>query len=177
MTVMPQPGHLYNPGRTTYPETNQLRLTPGFCELTMYLPSPTPQEIADVSQGRLQFACLDLAPHLLMFGFQFGTQQWWDCPFEVQRTASDLRGVPGVPRKPLPFHVTVVDAATGVLRAIRSFDMPTPFAEALRAAVDGQLSTEYDGEVAGRLQSALYEKYSTPEAMFRDMADAVCHID
>lgn len=176
MTPMPQPGQLYNPDRTSYPETNQLRLTPHFSELTMYLADPTAQEIADVAEGPIQFACLDLAPHLLMFGFQFGTQSWWDSPFEVQRMAADLRGVPGVPRKPLPFHVTLVDAATGVLLTTRSMHLPTPFAETLRSAIRGQLSDEYDRDVAGRLQSALYEKYSTPEAMFRDMADAVCQV-
>jgi len=102
-----QVGQLYSPTRTSWPETPHLRLSPGSCDLGLFLNEPSEEEAHEVSRGAASFAWVDGGPVSLLC-FKFGSLSWMDAPFEPWLLAEDERGVP--PGAPRPAAVNGPDA-------------------------------------------------------------------
>lgn len=169
-------GQLIDPQKTSYPETTQLRLTKDHAELALFMGSPTPQEKRDVIDGELQFAVADGAPHLFIFGYQFGSQQWCDAPFEAHRATNDLTGMAGALGQPLPLRILLVDANTGVLEGWRFCELPAELADVMRTSTSNQLASPYEPDTAGALLDHLYRHFATPKALLEEFASATCRL-
>src|ERR1039457_3759667 len=103
-------GQPYNPGRTRWPETPHLRLTPGGCELVLFLGHPSAAEVRDVRTGIAQFTWTDGGP-VSVLCVRFGTLPWMDTPHEPWREAEAVRGTPaGGPGTQLALQVGLGDA-------------------------------------------------------------------
>ncbi len=152
-----QVGQLYSPTRTSWPETPHLRLSPGSCDLALFLNEPSEEEAHEVSRGAASFAWVDGGPVSLLC-FKFGSLSWMDAPFEPWLLAEDERGVPlGEPRQYLLLQVTLVDAATGIVRAMRVVPWPPQFAEPVRETLRRQLAEPGDHGAAARTVAAMYQ--------------------
>ena len=166
--------HLYNPERTSYPEAEHLRLGPSWCELVRYWSSPSQDEI-DQHRGTAQFAVVEAEPDLLLLAYKFGSLDWSDTPFQAHRMRPDEQGVPvGDPGDELLLTTILVDADTGIIRAIHLSVLSPDVADTLRHAVRAQLNAPFDDTAAGRKLGAIYDRFATPQQMVEGIATAVC---
>jgi len=171
-------GQLYNPARTSYPQTEQIRIDRSLQELVRYWPSPTRSEVQAHESGAADFALIDRSPHVLLLSYKFGDLDWSDAPFQAHRMTTSAAGWPaGGPSLGLLFTTVLVDADTGVIRALRIDEWPPEFANPVRVAVAEQLIHDLDDDAAGRELDALYGAYSTPEAMVEAEALTTCRTE
>lgn len=158
-------GQPYNPGRTRWPETPHLRLTPGGCELVLFLGHPSAAEVRDVRTGIAQFTWTDGGP-VSVLCFRFGTLPWMDTPHEPWRETEADRGTPaGAPGNQLALQVVLADASTGLVKALRLLTWDPEFAEAVRQTVRRQLTCPRNDAAAARRLNALYAQDSATLAM------------
>jgi hypothetical protein len=128
---------------------------------------PTSAEINAVKSGTAQFALL-AGDHALLLCYRLGDQRWSDAPWQAMRQQRAGRQ-PGVahagPGQTLQVVIVLVDADTGIARAIRGTTWPEPFVTAVAAAIDRQLAAT--GPDRGQQEiDAWYQRYP-------DTADAV----
>lgn len=140
-------GQLYNPQiRYWAAETPSLRMTADYgIELALFYHGPTSVEIQAVRNGLAQFAWIDTDGPVGVLAFRFGTLNWADCPFTPHRKEPDYE--PGLPELVAGRHLTVVcplvDATTGIIKAIRLTTWPAEFATAVKASVDRMREAPY----------------------------------
>jgi hypothetical protein len=153
-------GQLYSPTRTSWPETPHLRLTPAGCDLTLFLTEPTTEEASELATGAVSFAWVDGGP-VSVLCFRFGAMPWMDAPFEPWQVPESERGVPaGDPDQYLVLQVTLVDAATGIVKAMRVAAWTPDFAEQVRETLRRQLVIPGDHNAAARQVQAMYQRNS-----------------
>jgi hypothetical protein len=160
-------GELYNPDRSSWPEAVQYNLCWGRHELVMFIGSPTPSEIGAVRSGRAEFALLVEGP-ILFFLYSFEPHfagrgiDWSEAPFswhlvpENQRTLPDVQSTPearGVLR------IILVDAHTGIVKALRTVNLAQEFTEQLRQAIQEQAAKAWNAEEYDQALAAAYRKY------------------
>jgi hypothetical protein len=131
-------------------------LGPSGCELALFYPEPTAAEVRAVRSDPAQWTLI-AGDHVAMFCVRFGVLPWADFPYEAWREAEEHRGVPAGPGEGLLLPVVLVDASTGIVKAIRVTNWPAPFADAVRAAVARQLARPADDAAAAAELGALYE--------------------
>jgi hypothetical protein len=152
-----QVGQLYSPNRTSWPETPHLRLSPAGCDLALFLNEPSDDEAREVRTGAVSFAWVDGGP-VSVLCFRFGAMPWMDTPFEPWRLPAGERGVPaGDPGQYLVLQITLVDAATGIVRAMRVAPWTPGFAEQVRETLRRQLAAPEDHGAAARRLAAMYQ--------------------
>jgi hypothetical protein len=154
---------------TCRPETPHLRLSADGCELALFISRPTSAEVQHVHKGIASFAWLAGGP-VSVLCFQFGTLPWMDTPYEPWREHAlrdsenrpgAERGVPaGEPGQHLLLPVVLVDAGTGIVRALRVVTWEPGFAGQVRDTVRRQLASPRDDAAAGRQLDALYRQDS-----------------
>jgi hypothetical protein len=153
-------GQLYSPTRTRWPETPHLRLSPGGCDLALFLAEPSADEASEVRSGTVSFAWIDGGP-VSVLCFRFGALPWMDTPFEPWQLPASERGVPaGDPNQYLLLQITLVDAATGIVRAMRVAPWTPDFGEQVRETLRRQLAAPGDHAAAVRRVEAMYQKSS-----------------
>jgi hypothetical protein len=167
-------GELLVPGVTSWPEGGQFNWDAGGADLVLRLARPTRAEVEGVRAGPCGFA-LKVEGDVLFFLYTFRGLPWSDAPYTWHLLPEGLRGIPpaqdtGETR--LPLHVTLVNAATGVVGALRVVTLSPGFTRALLGAVRVQASTPWCGrEEYDRQLGAAYRKYPTTAAL---LAAASC---
>jgi hypothetical protein len=170
-------GQLYSPTRTSWPETPHLRLSPAGCDLALFLNEPSDEEASAVRTGPVAFAWVDGGP-VSVLCFRFGALPWMDTPFEPWRVLESERGVPlGDPGQYLPLQVTLVDAATGIVKAMRVAAWTPDFAEQVRETLRRQLAAPADHTAAARRVQAMYQQNSQQLAEQAAVRCAIAPLD
>lgn len=168
-------GQLYNPARTEYPVTEQVRIGRTICELVRYWPDPTPSEIRAHETGPATFALIAPSENLLMLAYRYSDLDWCDVPFQAHRLTSDLWGWPSLgPENPIALTTVVVDSHTGIVLAFRVDAWTVEFSNAVRVAIAEQLVHDFDDNAAAAQQRTLYEAYESPELLVAGKAVATC---
>jgi hypothetical protein len=169
-------GALYNSSKTSWAEGVNLRLIAGQePELLLLFANPTPAEVEAIQRGKAQFAWID-SEHTAVLCYRFGDHvPWSDTPYTPHRErASD--GTPGLP--PGTGHqlvvVILVDATTGIVRALRQITWPPRFAGTVRKSVTRMLATPDSPEAADAAVDALYQRYPRTDDLVRQRADVTC---
>lgn len=156
----------YNPRKTTWPDgLMQWRLTETGVMLVLFLGAPTAREIEAVKSSPAQFA-LVAGQHALLLAHRFEPGlPWSDAPWQACRQDAPV-GLPPIGQTGhLRVSVLLVDANTGIVKAIRQTSWPARFVEAVRAAMRTQAlnrSTDAQGqaEIAG-----WYRRYRDSEEL------------
>jgi hypothetical protein len=167
-------GEPYRPTVRQWPETPHLRLATGGCELALFFATPTAREVQAVRRGKAQFAWVD-SEHAAVLAFRFGDGvPWSDAPYTPHREHPDTPA--GLPEGDghLMVVVVLVDAATGIVRAIRGVTWPPRFVAAVRRSVDRMLATPFSPQAADAALEALYARYPNTAELVRQRADVVC---
>jgi hypothetical protein len=119
-------------------------------------------------------AVVEAEPDLLLLAYKFGSLDWSDTPFQAHRMRPDEQGVPvGDPGDGLLLTTILVDADTGIIRAIHLSVLSPDVADALRRAVRAQLKAPMTTQPPAR-NSAIYARFATPQQMVESIATAVC---
>jgi hypothetical protein len=183
-------GQLYHPNRTEWPEAVEYNYRAGEHELHLFLADPTPAEIQGVRIGSAEFS-LYIERDLLVLLFQFWEGQevdeeptptlgvalpWSDAPYNWWLNAPEDRTLPNpeptdVERALL--HVTLVNARTGIILALRAVTFSPEFTQHLNAAIRRQARTSWDPIRYDKALAALYRRYPTTDAM-RHAAAMTC---
>ena len=175
MPTMLSVGGLYDPNRTSYPEQTSLRIVRTGVELLLLFGAPTSEEIEAVGTGPAEFAWIDRA-ETAMLGFRFGKSPWSVTPYTPHREPEhDIVGLPAVdPGTHLLVRIFLVDAATGLIRAISVTSWPPRFVDHVRASLDRMLAEPFDQASSDAELDALYARYPDNTTLVRERAAITC---
>lgn len=164
-------GKLYSPNRTRWPEAVDFNYRQGVFELRLFFGSPSSREIRDVERGPCEFA-LFTEGDLVVLLYRFGqTVAWSDAPYSWHLVPQEQRTLPeaalGGERRDT-MQIILIDAATGIIRALRIVSFSPAFSAALRLAIREQASRPWPGDAEyNRQVQALYQRYPTSEMLLR----------
>lgn len=155
-------GELYNPNVRRWPDgAFNWTLSPVGVELLMTYGRPTSDEVNAVKSGPAQFA-LVAGDHALILAHRFGAQPWSDAPWQAVRQVPPAPP-PGLVEVPPDEHLVVlvvlVDADTGVIKALRATSWPYQFATAVRTAIDRQVMFGGTDDAGQREIAGWYERF------------------
>ncbi len=177
-------GEPYDPAVGRSEERTQLRMTPGLIELALFLGNPDRREVQAVESGACAFAVVT-TPHVLLFIHKFdhpdGGQalRWSDSPFEIHRqeahggSPAGLSGAVGDGMHIL-VNVVLVDADTGIVRALHLVTISPQVADALRNGIAAQREAGSDERAATEAINALYRQYPDGASLVLQRAEATC---
>jgi hypothetical protein len=150
-------GKLYHPGVRCWPEGGEYNFRSGGHELLLRFARPAAQEIEDVRRGDCEFA-LALVGDILFFLYRFGQVAGWsDAPYTWHLLPEDQRIPPQPPdtgESRALLQVILLDASTGIVRALRGVTLSPAFTRSLHTAIQVQMGTpwagwkEYDRQLA-----------------------------
>jgi len=162
-------GELYIPGVTSFPERVQYNYREGGHELLMWLGSPTRQETRAIRKGRAEFA-LFVESDIIFLLYRFeGNLRWSDCPYSFHLVPSGQKQLPfdlPTPDSRAILQILLVDAHTGILKAIRDCSLSPAFSRQLHEAIKEQAAQadfspmKYDTTLA-----EIYRNYPTASRM------------
>jgi len=157
-------GELYT-DRTTWPELAQYNYRGGEHELILFFNKPTSKEVHAIAKERAEFA-LFVERRLIVIVYRFGTElPWSDAPYSIHLVPSEQRTTP--PEVEMDerawLHIVLVDASTGIIKALRSLTMTPEFTWTLHQAIREQAKmpftrSEYNSEL-----DALFSGYRSHE--------------
>lgn len=157
-------GEPYLPGQTRFPELAQWNYRASGHELVLFFSRPSSAEIEAVAKGPSEFALFqdrDIA--ILLYRFRTAKLapaiDWSDAPFSIWRLPESERTAP--PRglaadERALLTVILVDAATGIVRAIRAVSWSPELTAHVHAAITDQLAMggpapDYDRRITALL--------------------------
>lgn len=170
-------GELYNPGVKVWPETPHLRLRGG-AELVLFLDRPTSREITAIRTGQAAFGWID-AEHtgILCYAFDDGVP-WSDVAYTPHRDmpleAPLFQIAQGANTM---LWVVLVDASTGIIRAMRAMCWPPQFAAAVHATVTRIADAPFSSSAADQALDALYARYPDTVSLVNVGANITCRGD
>jgi len=156
-------GALYIPGQRSWPEGAEYNFRANSHELRLFWHDPSPREVESVRAGRARFALAVHGP-IVFFLYTFEPAlPWSDAPFTVWMVPSDQRTLPAPTQLAEPhaiLQVVLVDADTGVVRALRVTTFSPSFTAALHLAIRAQHEAGWPGQDAyDRALDEVYRRY------------------
>ena len=157
-------GKPYIAGRTSWPEGVAYDFRGDAHELRMFLRSPSVSEVRAVRGEVADFAVV-AEPPLLFLLYCFGRViPWSDAPYswhlvpEYQRSLPDVGG----PETRALLQIILVDATTGLVRALRAVTFSPAFTRALHDAIRAQASAPWPGQAGYETAlAAVYQRDKT----------------
>ena len=170
-------GELYSPGHTAWPEGVDYNYRSGGHELRLFYHDPTPKEIEYIRVGAAQFAVV-ADKDLLFLCYKFGDGPWSDAGFSPHFLPEAERGTPpatpATPKTRALLSILLIDAATGILRVVRTVTFSPAFTHTLHQLLIAQAARPWPGEVAYRKQALAFYKGAGSHRMATELAAATC---
>lgn len=165
-------GELLVSGKTSWPQTCEYNYYHNGHELRLFYATPTEKEVEGVKKGECEFAFLADGPVIFVM-YRFGQAPWSDTPYSWHLVPDDMK--PAMPTSPQTaetraiLSVILVDALTGIVKALRAVTFSPHFTHLLHAAIAAQASTPWVGRKAyDEHLAACYRKWPTATSMLRD---------
>lgn len=158
-----QIGELYCPTRTIWEERNEWNYRADSHDLLITWKEPTPFEIKMVRESRVEFRIYEFGS-AIFFLFRFGDGPWCDNPYswhlvnEADRTLPDPE--PLLNARAL-LDIFLVDASTGILKAMRCCTFSPEFTSKLEAMVREQAARPFDRDIHDEDIRITYYNYRT----------------
>lgn len=164
-------GGLYHPTQRQWPERAEYNYRSGGHELVLFYPQPSAHEVQAIKRGTVEVA-LYTEGDLLLLLHRFGDLPWSDSPYSwhlLRQALPEQATLPpplgeGEESRTL-LTVILVNAATGVIRALRVVSLSPAFTTALHLAILSQAQRPWPGEAYDRQLADLYRRYPTTEAL------------
>jgi len=164
-------GELYNPKVKQWPEGTQYNFRRGQHELLLFFAGPSAREVTAVRNGEAEFALYAEGP-LLVLLYRFGAPgegvPWSDATYAWHLAEPAERDLPSADleaRFRALLQVMLIDADSGVLRAIRALSLGHEFTVALHGAIRAQAAQPWDSAAFDRAVDRLYARYQTTEEL------------
>jgi hypothetical protein len=165
-------GQLYVPGHSEYPEGCEFNFSNAGYELRLFYGNPNRNEINAVRKGKANFG-LFIHEQVIFLLWQFKPQPWSDSPFCYSMTTEDRRGIPEAIPEAIPdgmgvaLQIILINAATGVVEAIRQIGLETEFSRALVGAIETQITNPISPQEYSYRVDRAYQKYPGTLQMLR----------
>ncbi len=166
-------GSLYKPKKTNYNEGTRFDFLQSGAVLELFYDRPTPGEIQDVTKGRFELGFYEKDEVIFML-FRFGSGQYMDAPYTAHLSAPFEFMEKIEQGLGFGLNVFLVDAATGILRAMRYVGLSNDFSQRFKKAVERQKKQGFDKTAYAAAIQMVYANYSTKDLARR--ADAWCKI-
>lgn len=160
-------GKLYHPSRTRWPETAQYNFRAGHHELVLFYADPSKDEVREIAKARCEFALVERESAIVLC-FRFGSGEWSDAPFSWHLVPERERDLPSADleaEKRAVLTVVLVDAGTGITRALRQVSWTPAFTRAMHEAIRKQADAPWDDLAFGRAIQSLYAIAPTSQAL------------
>lgn len=153
-------GQLFKKDVTKYPEGARFDITDGGCNLCIYFSNPSDSEIKNIKEDRFKAGYYAEENAIFML-FKFGNLPWIDAPYSVHLSKS-LTGFQLFDGwEGLALNIYLVDAATGILKAMRLIGLKTRFSIHIIDAVEKQKKMSFENyDINVR---SIMSKYSTKD--------------
>ena len=138
----------------------------------MFYRSPTKSEIRNISDGPLEIRFV--SKNEIIFALaKFGDLPWLDAPYSVHLSEpfvfQEMSKTQG-----FGLHIILVNAATGIIMAMRMAGLPHDFSKKLQNAIEVQRKMPFNQATYDVKLENLYRAYTTKDLV--KMADARCRI-
>ena len=171
-------GKPYIPGRSRWPEVGEYNYRAGANELRIFWGAPTASEVESVRKGPALFG-LYTQGDLLILCYRFGSLPWSDAPYSIHLL--EPAGVPPEDRVPPDpasltpesralLDVVLIDAGSGIVRALRTVTFSPEFTGALYYAIAAQARMPFDKSEYDESIERVYRTYPT------DRLAAACQV-
>ncbi len=171
-------GKPYIPGRRNWPENVEYNYRQSTHELRAFMANLNLWEVEEIRRGPCEFA-LAVEGDVLFFLYRFGEGRreavpWSDAPYSWHLVPADQRSLPephGLPEGRDTLQVILVDALTGIIRALRMVSFSPAFSTALRLAIRDQALRPWPGGAEyDRQLTAIYDRYDSQALLARAVA-------
>lgn len=164
-------GQPYSPARSVWPETSHLRFWAGGAELALFMRGPSAAEIQAVRAGRTEYVWIDSDTAGVLAYRCVPGLPWQDTPYTPHL---DATYTPPTSRGHLLVHIVLVDAASGIIRAMRQVSWPPEFAAAVMATVTRLADAPTAPSAHHAAVDALYTRYPTTDLLIARRGDTRC---
>lgn len=139
-------GQQFVQGRTSWPEGAEYNYTTTGHELKLFFSSPTEAEIRAARRGEMNLAIYVELPLIEICYEIKGLVDWSDAPYTWHVVPQEHRSLPSkfTPEQRALLLVLLIDADTGILRAIRQVSMTPDATKLLHSAIADQASSEWN---------------------------------
>lgn len=165
-------GKLLEEGITRYNEGVKFDFQQSGPVLLLFFNRPTEKEVESIKKGKLEIGFY-VKDEVIFMLFKFQSLEWMDAPYSVHLsnpfTFDDIE-----PGQGFGLTIFLVDASTGILRALRYSGLSTDFSFKLQDAILNQKNLPFDAVVYNQKFMSIYNNYSTSDLVQR--ADVFCRI-
>ena len=168
-------GELYSPNHTRWDEFVEYNYRMGAHELRLFYEDPTPDEVAGIQSGKLEFA---LYPYLDAIFFCWKANDGWsDSASTIHLVPAEERILPtdvGSADERGLLTIFLINASNGILLAIRVVSFSPAFTRSLHAAIWKQSQMPFPGNEAYSAQvKRTYAQFTSAQIAQR-LAIAKC---
>lgn len=168
-------GQPYDHQRRHWAPVPIARITHAGIHLALMVESPTEIELEAVRSGLPRFAWIDTASiALLAWTFSPGIP-WNDAPYSPHlEQPSDMPGIGSTTDDPAAVTVALVDAKTGIVRAVRETTWPNDFTAVVRDSITRMAASPVDMNAIDAAMAGLYIAYPNTAELVAMKATATC---
>lgn len=155
-------GELFSPGKTQWAETVEYNFRGGQHVLRIFFEDPTEAELEAFKHGGLEFAIYP-TDQVIFFCFKMNGL-WSDGPFNIHLVPENERQLPealGSPDARDLLTIFYINAANGILMAIKAVTFSPAFTAALRAMIRRQHERSFSRLSYDTQVSVVYAKYTS----------------
>lgn len=159
-------GEKYNPKVASWPEGTQYNFRSGAHELLMFFAGPTEHEIKQIKTGAAEFGLLFESDIIFLLA-RFGDLSWIDAPYHWSMLPENEKVGPAAPEGDslALLQVILIDAKTGVIKALRVISLSAANNKILRNAIGRQAANPITPQEYNRRVDAVYKKYPSTNDM------------
>jgi hypothetical protein len=165
-------GELFEEGKTRYNEGVIFEFTQSGPILLMFFNHPTENEIASIKSGKLELAFLEKDEVIFILS-KFQGMSWIDAPYTVH-LSKPFTFDNMTPDQGFGLTIYLIDASSGILKAIRYVGLSNDFSGKLKATILRQKEMSFDAIAYNRRINTIYANYSTDDLVRR--AETFCKI-
>lgn len=158
-------GAPYNPRVRQWPETLSYQYRAGAHELLLFFASPSKTEIDAVGEGKAHIA-LHVEPPVIILCARFEPLPWSDASYSwhlVPEVERDLPSADLSADHQAVLTTILVDANTGIVRAIRVVTLGSEFTRALHSAIRAQAASPWNAHAYDAALDRLTRSRSSDE--------------
>jgi hypothetical protein len=160
----------YTPDRYSWPEAADYHFRAGQHELRLFVDRPTPKEVVTVEKGPVAFGMF-AEPEGLYVVTRFGRSLSFDSSYQWHHVdpAERVAPPPHEETSPAPraiLAIILVNAATGIVRALRVVSYSPGFTRALHRAIADQAAAPFDA-LAHERWAARMLRFTTAQLWYR----------
>ena len=137
MPTLLQVGKPYIETKRHWPEGIDYNFRSGQHELRIFYRTPGRSEIETIARGDARFSLSVIGPNIIL-SFKFDGLGWQDASYNWHLVPEDQRILPELPKNPeerATLVIILIDAETGIVKALRYASFSTRFTQKLHEAI------------------------------------------